>query len=156
MKIRLPVILSIVALNMLCLMVYHLLNPAPKIAVVRSALLIEKYKGFDDVNKFLTQKKQQYQIELDSLKKNINSQEQAQWLYQKANGYDDQFQEETEKLNQSVLEKINRFTEAYAKQQGYQIVLGATLSGNVLHADPSYDITEALLKALNEAYDKGQ
>ncbi len=148
-------ILFATAINVLGIVLYHHFF-APKLAVVRSALVIERYRGFDDVNKFLTQKKQGIQTELDSLQKAKNTKEQTALLYQKAANYESSFKEESEKLTQTVLEKINKFTAEYAKRKGYDIVLGTTLSGNVLHAEPNYDITEDLIIELNKAYDKGQ
>lgn len=146
----------ILIINIIVFLAYHHFYKPPKLAVVRSALVIERYRGFDDVNKFLTQKKQGIQTELDSLQKAKTTKEQTALLYQKAANYEGAFKEESEKLTQTVLEKINKFTADYAKRKGYDIVLGTTLSGNVLHAEPNYDITEDLIIELNKAYDKGQ
>lgn len=134
--------------------IYHVVWGGPSIAVVRSAQVVEEYKGFEEVNRFLQQRRQTMQSELDSLRSNSPS--DAQLVYRKAADFDAAFQEESNRLNQTVLDKINVFTAGYAAKKGYDIVLGTTLSGSVLHAEPAYDITEELIKALNDDYDHDQ
>lgn len=60
-------------------------------------------------------------------------------------------EKETEMIN-GVLNQINTFVAQYAKEKGYDLVVGTTDAGNVLYGNPSMDITDDLLKALNANY----
>lgn len=62
--------------------------------------------------------------------------------------------EQDQKLTEGVLNQVNAFVEEYAKQKGYDLILGTTSSGNILYARESMDITEEVIKALNENYKK--
>lgn len=56
---------------------------------------------------------------------------------------------------EGVLTQINSFVEGYASEHGYAMVFGTTAEGNVLYGQPAIDITDDLLKALNEGYSGG-
>jgi outer membrane protein len=45
--------------------------------------------------------------------------------------------------------------EEYGKENGYDLILGTTTSGNILYGTEKKDITEQVLNALNNAYEKG-
>ena len=53
---------------------------------------------------------------------------------------------------QKVLTKINDFIKLYAVENKYAMVLGTTSDGSILYGDPEKDITEVILKKLNEEY----
>jgi len=60
--------------------------------------------------------------------------------------------EENEKLTQGALNQINSFVEKYAKEHHIDIVIGVTLSGNVLYGADKIDITKEILDGLNKSY----
>jgi outer membrane protein len=57
-------------------------------------------------------------------------------------------------MTQSVLNLVNDYVKEYGKSKGYRYILGATGSGNLVYAQESYDITDDLVKGLNEEYIK--
>lgn len=77
---------------------------------------------------------------------------------QQINGYQEgiqkQIQEEDQKITQTVINDINDYVKEYGKKKGYKIIFGASGSGNIMYADESTDLTEKILKGLNEEYDK--
>ena len=54
----------------------------------------------------------------------------------------------------SVINKVNDFVEKYGKNNGYTFIFGKNRAGSVLYGTESKDITEAVTKAINEAYKK--
>ena len=62
-------------------------------------------------------------------------------------------QEEYAKELQSLTDTIQNFMKSYAKEKGYDFILCKS-SGidNVLYGNPQYDITNAVVKALNKRY----
>lgn len=65
---------------------------------------------------------------------------------------EESIKEQDEKLTVGVLNQVNAFVEEYAKKMNYDIVLGTTSSGNILYAKEQMDITDEVIKALNEQY----
>lgn len=55
-------------------------------------------------------------------------------------------------LMSPVISQLNSFMKTWGKQHGYDIILGTSTGGNILHADPNLDVTPGLLKELNEFY----
>jgi outer membrane protein len=55
-------------------------------------------------------------------------------------------------MTEGVLNQVNSFIEEYSKNKGYDLVIGTTTSGNLLYAREYMDITDEVLKALNENY----
>lgn len=77
---------------------------------------------------------------------------------QQINGYQEaiqkKIQEEDKKVTQTVINDINDYIKEYGKNHGYKIIFGASGGGNIMYADESTDLTEEILKGLNEEYAK--
>ena len=52
----------------------------------------------------------------------------------------------------TVISKINAYLGEYGKSHHYKLILGSTNMGNILYGDQSVDITDQLIKGLNERY----
>lgn len=85
-------------------------------------------------------------------------QELLQNKQQQINSYQEaiqkQIQEEDKKVTQTVINDINDYVKEYGKKHGYKVIFGASGGGNIMYADESTDLTEAVLKGLNAEYDK--
>ena len=57
-------------------------------------------------------------------------------------------------LNKRLFESITSFLTEYNKEKGYDSVLSTVLAGNVLYAEPGFDITGDVVKRLNEKYNQ--
>lgn len=53
---------------------------------------------------------------------------------------------------QGVMEKANVYLQEYGKKHSYNIIFGAISGGNILYGENGYDITEDIIKGLNERY----
>lgn len=77
---------------------------------------------------------------------------------QQINGYQEaiqkKIQEEDKKMTQTVINDINDYIKEYGKDHNYKIIFGASGGGNIMYADESSDLTEDVLKGLNEEYGK--
>ena len=65
-----------------------------------------------------------------------------------------QSEEEDNKLSAEVVNEVNAYIQEYGEHHHYKIIIGANSSGNVLYAQDGVDITQDVLKGLNEAYVK--
>lgn len=152
------------------------ISARPKIAFVRSQDLIHQYSGMKEVLSTYENKTAQWQKEVDILRgnyleakehyhKNIASLEnderkrlEQQLIEQeiRLKEYSEDFSQraakEKEMLMKGALNQINSFVEDYAKKQGFDIVLGVTISGNVMYGEDHLDITEQVVNALNQSY----
>ena len=61
-------------------------------------------------------------------------------------------QEEEQKLTQAVLLTVNEFVKEYGERKGYEYILGANGSGNILYAKEANNVTEEVIKLLNKRY----
>ncbi len=150
-----------------------------KTAFVKSQLVLEKYKGMNEV-KAIYQKKvdawkanydslefrynnslQEYSSSVNKLSKTekeqleINLKRQEEVVNKYGKNIEEKAAEENEKLTQGVLNQVNDYIKRYAQQNGYELVLGVTLSGNILYGSEAIDITENIISGLNKEY-KGQ
>lgn len=170
------IVLLLVVVAMVGINIYLLLFAQKKIVYVRSFDLIEKYQGTIEARKEFAKRQTQMQSNVDSLRMDFErsrneyirvapglsasmrgerekmlTQQQQQFLqYQQA--IDEKIQEEDSKMMQEVLNQVNSFIEGYALKNGYDLILGTTMSGNVLFGDKTLDITDALLVELNDHY----
>jgi len=151
-------------------------NQQPRIAYVRSAELVNQYQGMTDARQQFQLTTSRWEANVDTLemdyKRTINSYEQAyarltsnernehvemirhqeQNLARYSESIQNRSAEEEEKLLIGVLNQVNAFVEQYASTQGYDLVLGTTLSGSILYGTDAIDITDEVLQALNQQY----
>jgi outer membrane protein len=176
--------IPIIVLIVLCLVIasfsaFTLYNSTPKrqpIAFVRSAYLLDNYRGMKDVLAKYNAEQMLQRQEVDSLQMHITSlQEQLkkekrilaphvlrekeqslQYIMQRLSELTQvltpKAQADKEALMQGALNQINFCVEQYAKENGIVLVLGVTLDGNILYGEDYLDITEEVLAESNKKY----
>lgn len=151
---------------------------APKIAYVRSAVVVENYLGTKEARAAYRQREAEWQANLDTLgshleetagqyRKSFASWSPAEQVLrqtelerkgQELEKYEAAIREkarsEEDKLLGGALVQINSFVKAYAREHGYTVVLGTTQSGSLLYASDAVDITGQVLGGLNDSYKK--
>ncbi|TVL99816.1 MAG: hypothetical protein CV087_16340 [Candidatus Brocadia sp. WS118] len=148
----------------------------PKVVYVKSLKVLEEYQGMKEVREVLSDFISKGDIQLDSLKKNLkeisvqiesknitsSEKKRLEEIYNnkqsEMNQYiiqlRDEAKQEEQKLTQGVLNQINSYIKTYAEQKGYDLVIGVTLSGNVLYGSEALDITDEIIVFLNNNYVK--
>ncbi|HYF68644.1 MAG TPA: OmpH family outer membrane protein [Ohtaekwangia sp.] len=148
----------------------------PKIGYVRSSELINQYAGTVEARAKFERKKSAMLANVDSLKLHLS---QAQYklrnfsteltreertekenelsqLQQQFFQYDaaigKKIDEEDKVMMTAVLNQVNSYIESYAQDQGYDIIMGTTLSGSLLYGDKALDVTDEILGHLNTSY----
>jgi outer membrane protein len=56
------------------------------------------------------------------------------------------------KKNEELYKNIRSYIDKYNKENGYEFVLGYSLGGGILFANPSLDVTQKILDGLNKEY----
>ena len=149
-----------------------------KIGFVDNVKLMDGYQKKKDVeaayqikSEAFTRKRdsisQVFQIEAQELqtKSEGMSQSKAQeafgQLQQKGQIVGQQLQQEEQQLQRmgqlkmdSVIQEVRKTIKEYGKANGYSFILTGGEGGSVLYGKEAADVTEAVLKVLNEAYDK--
>lgn len=150
------------------------------VAFIDNTKLVNEYQGKKDMEAALKVKvdafnkkrdsiSQAFQIEYreaEAKSKNMSqkaAQELAQTLNQKSQFLGQQLQLEEQQLQSesqtktdTLIKEIKAFIKDYGKQNQYTYILGANEAGSVLYGDEAKDITEDVLKALNDDYTKKQ
>jgi len=125
--------------------------------------LLQGYHGATAQHELFQAKTRDWQLRIDSLGTELQALGKApaatraakeQQLLRYREAIEQQAQRENQRLTQAVLAEINAYLKQYGKQQGYTFILGATETGNIVYAADEADITEAVLKGLNEQYDR--
>jgi outer membrane protein len=60
--------------------------------------------------------------------------------------------QEEAKKNEELYKNIRAYIEKYNKENGYEYVLGYSLGGGILFANPSLDVTQKIIDGLNKEY----
>jgi outer membrane protein len=63
-----------------------------------------------------------------------------------------QLMEEEAKLNKELYDRVTTFLNKYGKEKGLQVVLKYDPASDVLHVSPALDISQDVIKGLNEEY----
>lgn len=149
-----------------------------KIGYVDNIKLMDGYQEKMDVeNKFKTKAEamnkkrdsisQAFQLEYQSLQTKAQSwsqkkaQEELGLLQQKSQFLGQQIQQEEQQLQSegqtemdSVVSKVKKEIQAYGKANGYTYILGGGEGGSVLYGAEAKDLTDEMLKILNDKYKK--
>lgn len=62
----------------------------------------------------------------------------------------------TQQADQELLKEVNDYLKSYGKTKQYDFILGANESGSIVYAAPGRDLTQEVLRGLNQAYDQRQ
>ena len=148
-----------------------------KIAFVEVDSIMSQYEYWKEVTKLMQQKEQNIQHTLaakqqalqqaaanfqQGLQQNKYTQQQAQSIQssiqKQAQDADalqarlgNEYQNEVAKYNQALADSIHHFLQAFNKDKKYSMIL-AKQGDNILYADKTFDITDAVVKGMNKAY----
>lgn len=149
-----------------------------KTAYVDTARLMEEYTESKDIEAKYKAKSAEMGKELEaeiarfksdaaSFQKNAQANGQA-WAQQKGaelqrreqqltyaqQGMLQQLQRESGTEMDSLVKRVKTFIKDYGKDKGYEYIYGTGESANVLYAKDQYDITNEIVKLLNDKYKK--
>lgn len=147
-----------------------------EIVYIDTVRLLNSYKGIEQAKAELEAKAKAYQGRLDTLQSEmstlatdlnnraakltarerklmedlINS-KQAQ-IEQYGGVIKTKIQEDNMALTGKVLTRVNEFVKRYGESKGYRIILATSQSGNIVYGTTEADITDQIIKGLNEEY----
>ena len=148
-----------------------------KLAYINVDTLLVKYKLTNELQEKLMKKQKQLEaslnkktaefqkeaaefqkkVETNSFLSEQSAKAQQQELYEKQQkllALRDQLSQEilneNQKLNQQLLDSVTNFLEEFNKTAGYTFIFN---NASMLYATPAYDITDTVVKALNQRYE---
>ncbi len=149
-----------------------------KIAYVDNTKLLNEYQEKKDIESKLKEQISKYEKKRDSISQAFQAEARAfdaearnlaqnvaqkkyNELMQKSQILQQHLQQEEQKIQlesqtqmDSLLTKVKKLIKEYGKEKGYTFILGANEGGSVLHGDEKKDITDEVVKSLNEKYKK--
>lgn len=170
LKDYLEIVFKAVVIVALAVIVMEQMNFDKALAYVDSERLVSEYKGIaaarqefdiktsalkanlDTLKIELEGEIEKYQIEKSSLSKNevLRMEELLQTKQQIYLNYQamvkEKMTEANTQLTQRVMTELNDFMKVYGREKGFKIIM----SSNVIYADNALDITEEVLKGLND------
>ena len=136
-----------------------------KTAYIDTAEILEKYEKFkaedekfkvksEEMGRPLEAKVKAFQMEAQSFQQNaqVKGPQWAQQLGVEQNALLQQLQEEGGVLRDSIIKEVKLFIKEYGKKKGYDYIYGTGDAATILYSKDSYNITEEVLKELNEKY----
>ncbi|WP_370451105.1 OmpH family outer membrane protein [Mesonia sp. K4-1] len=146
-----------------------------KTAYVDNSQLIQDFKEMKSTEAKFTKKSEKLKKELDSVAQQFQlevqqyqqqsaslssaeKQEKESMLMQKQQQLQrqqqmqsNQLREESDVVIDSLITKVKDFVADYGEKNGYTYIFGSNESANIMYAKEGRDITEEVLKALNES-----
>lgn len=144
-----------------------------KTAYVDNSILIKDYKEMksteakftkrsdalkqqlDSVAKQFQQEVQEYQQNADNLSTSEKQErenklmQKQQMLQRQQQMQSSQLRNESDKVIDSLIDKVKGFVADYGKENGYTYIFGSNESANIMYAKEGKDITQEVLKKLN-------
>jgi outer membrane protein len=144
-------------------LLFNLMSCKEKIYYINPAKILQGYHSAQAQHELFQAKARDWQLRIDSLGTELQALRSApaatrtakeQQLVQYRDAIQQRAQQENQRLTQAVLGEINAYLKQYGKEKGYTFILGANESGNIVYAAEGTDITDDVLKGLNERYDR--
>lgn len=117
-------------------------------------------KKRDSISQAFQAEAQAFQTEAEKMSQD-KAQEQYGQMQQRGQMIGQQLQQEDQQLQamgqtemDSIVSKVKKEVEAYGKAKGYTYILGGGDGGSVLYGDDSNNLTDELVKILNDKYKK--
>lgn len=117
-------------------------------------------KKRDSISQAFQMELQQFQTKAQNMSQK-NAQEEYAQLQQRGQFVGQQLQQEEQQLQQtsqaemdSLVKKVKKEIKAYGEANGYTYILGGGDGGSVIYGDETKDVTDAILKILNDKYEK--
>lgn len=85
-----------------------------------------------------------------------NLQKKQQDLMQRKEMLSDEFGKKMQKMTDDLTTKIHDYLKQYNKDKHYDYILGFQRGGGILYAQTELDITQEILKGMNEEYNKAK
>lgn len=147
-----------------------------KIGFVDNSVLINEYQERKDVEARLNTKIEAFKTRTDSLRSAFELeikeaelkartmsqsaiqtlsqelQQKEQVLSHRVQFEQQQIAQESQTLNDSIINRVKAFVQDYGKSNNYNFILGSNEAGSVLYGEEASDLTQEILKALNENY----
>jgi outer membrane protein len=171
--------LAILTLAINLFLTYSLYGRKNRVAFVKSSVMLEEYEGMKEAKKLYKVKAEGWGRQLDSLN-TVYEEESAKYnqklatlsekekkdeeirvgllfnkLLQIKAAIEKKAKEEDLEMTEGVLKQVNSYIEDFSKKNGYDVVIGTTLQGNLLYGNEAIDITRDLVEGLNKQY-RGQ
>jgi outer membrane protein len=145
-----------------------------KTAYVDTTKLIQEYKEMKDVEQEFTSKSDKVKVQLDSLAQNFQADVKAyqekmsgmsadarketeaglmqrqQAIQQQQQMMGNQLRKESDVVIDSIVTKVKDYVKEYGKKNNYTYIFGSNESANIMYAKEGLDITEEILKKLND------
>jgi outer membrane protein len=83
----------------------------------------------------------------------IQSKQEQLMNYQKV--VEENIAREDQQFSEGVMNRINSYIKNFGDKRKYKVILGTSEYGNILYGKEDENITEEILKGLNEEFDKG-
>lgn len=113
----------------------------------------------DSISQAFQMELQQFQSKAQSMSQQ-NAQEQYSQIQQRGQQIGQQLQQEEQQLQQksqaemdTLVRKVKKEIRAYGKANGYTYILGGGDGGSVIYGDDAKDLTDEILKILNDKYE---
>lgn len=117
-------------------------------------------KKRDSISQAFQGEAQAFQAEAEKMSQK-KAQEQYGQMQQRGQMIGQQLQQEDQQLQavgqtemDSIVSKVKKEVEAYGKANGYTFILGGGSGGSVLYGEESKDLTDEVVKLLNDKYKK--
>ena len=161
------------------LLTMQLYHTTPKIGIVQSDIVLQKYSGFVEARDMYEAKIEQYKESFEKQKELYESKKSELDLLSTSLKGDALVKKEKEvegmkltllklgaqieehskdkeaEIINSVYTKVNDFITRYGQNEGYDVILGATGNGNVVYSSTPVDLTEDVIEKLNKEYQNG-
>ncbi len=148
----------------------------PKIAYIKTEVVLENYEGMKDASKQFEQKRTEWKAALDTvsneLRLEINNyildsasytktekrdkKEKIRRLRQNLHVLNRKIKENAEGLDvemtMEVLEQVNTYLKQYGEEHGYDMIFGTMDEGTIVYGIPPLDVTNEVLTGLNKYY----
>lgn len=150
------IVLLLAALSAMLFLSNSTSDQSQSIAYVDNTRLFNDFIGSQELKSKLDAKTASIRAELDSLSAIVSlptaTQSTVMTYRQKLDEYSQLNSSLDQKYSGIIWEQLNIYTQEFGSAHGYDMILGNSGNGNVMHAQKDMDVTDAILKYANDQF----
>jgi len=167
---------SIIAIGALCMSIY-LYSTSHNVAYVNNTRVLTEYNGLKEGSQLYQQKRASWKANIDTLNNSLNREikkyeaerasltakeqqlteallgKRQQELINYKNAIQQKAKEDDQQIMDEIVKQIDSYIKNYGEEHGYDYIFGVTSEGNLLFANDTDNITDAILEGLNRSYE---
>ena len=73
-------------------------------------------------------------------------------FFERKERFESDEEEMVKRFDEKIINQLNSYVKEFGEREGYKLIFGANSAGNLMYADSAFDLSNSVIKFINEKY----